>query len=85
MAERQAAVRETGAVRFLRPLLSIGRDRLRAFLTEAGQPWIEDPSNRSPAYARARCAAWPRFCRGEGWSAKRAADTARLGRDACRP
>ena len=76
-----AAVRETGSVRFLRPLLSTGRDRLRAFLTEAGQPWIEDPSNQSPAYARARLRGMAEMLSGEGWSAKRAADTARrLGR-----
>jgi tRNA(Ile)-lysidine synthase len=76
-----AAVRETGSVRFLRPLLSTGRDRLRAFLTEAGQPWIEDPSNQSPAYARARLRGVADVLSGEGWSAERAADTARrLGR-----
>jgi tRNA(Ile)-lysidine synthase len=76
-----AAVRETGSVRFLRPLLSTGRDRLRAFLTEAGQPWIEDPSNQSPAYARARLRGMAEVLSGEGWSAERAADTARrLGR-----
>jgi tRNA(Ile)-lysidine synthase len=76
-----AAVRETGSVRFLRPLLSTGRDRLRAFLIEAGQPWIEDPSNQSPAYARARLRGTAEMLSGEGWSAERAADTARrLGR-----
>ena len=76
-----AALRETGSVRFLRPLLSTGRDRLRAFLTEAGQPWIEDPSNQSPAYARARLRGMAEMLSGEGWSAERAADTARrLGR-----
>ena len=76
-----AAVRETGSVRFLRPLLSIGRDRLRAFLNDAGQPWIEDPSNRSPAYARARLRGMAEVLSGEGWSTERAADTARrLGR-----
>src|SRR4051794_25508676 len=76
-----AAVRETGSVRFLRPLLSTGRDRLRAFLTEAGQPWIEDSSNQSPAYARARLRGTAEMLSREGWSAERAADTARrLGR-----
>jgi tRNA(Ile)-lysidine synthase len=76
-----AAVRETGSVRFLRPLLSTGRDCLRAFLTEAGQPWIEDPSNQSPAYARARLRGMAEVLSGEGWSAERAADMARrLGR-----
>jgi tRNA(Ile)-lysidine synthase len=76
-----AALRETGSVRFLRPLLPVGRDRLRAFLNDAGQPWIEDPSNQSPAYARARLRGVADILSGEGWSAERAADTARrLGR-----
>jgi tRNA(Ile)-lysidine synthase len=76
-----AAVRETGSVRFLRPLLPVGRDRLRTFLTEAGQSWVEDPSNQSPAYARARLRSMADILSGEGWSAERAADTARrLGR-----
>jgi tRNA(Ile)-lysidine synthase len=76
-----AAVRETGSVRFLRPLLSVGRDRLRAFLNNADQPWIEDPSNQSPAYARSRLRSMAGTLSGEGWSAERAADTARrLGR-----
>jgi tRNA(Ile)-lysidine synthase len=76
-----AAVREIGSVRFLRPLLITCRDRLRAFLTESGQPWIEDPSNQSPAYARARLRGTIEVLSREGWSAERAADTARrLGR-----
>jgi len=76
-----AALRETGAVRLLRPLLSIAPDRLRAFLMEAGQPWIEDPSNRSQAYARPRLRGMAEVLAAEGWSAERAADTARrLGR-----
>ena len=76
-----SALRETGSVRFLRPLLSTSRDRLRAFLTEVGQPWVEDPSNQSPAYARARLRGMAEVLSGEGWSAERAADTARrLGR-----
>jgi tRNA(Ile)-lysidine synthase len=76
-----AALRETGAVRLLRPLLSIAPDHLRAFLTEAGQPWIEDPSNQSQAYARARLRGMAEVLAAEGWSAERAADTARrLGR-----
>jgi len=41
-------------VQLLRPLLDIGRDRLRAALRVRGQAWIEDPSNRDPSYARVR-------------------------------
>jgi len=40
--------------RFVRPLLGIGVDRLRAYLTELGSDWIEDASNADPRYARAR-------------------------------
>jgi tRNA(Ile)-lysidine synthase len=76
-----AALRETGSVRFLRPLLPVGRDHLRTFLREAGQSWVEDPSNQSPAYARARLRGVADILSGEGWSAERATDTARrLGR-----
>ena len=50
-----AAMREVierGGVRYLRPLLSIPRARLRATLQSADQAWIEDPSNLSPRFAR---------------------------------
>ncbi|WP_158044976.1 tRNA lysidine(34) synthetase TilS [Skermanella pratensis] len=47
-------LRETGAVRILRPLLGMPRARLKAVLEAAGQPWVEDPSNRSAAFARVR-------------------------------
>lgn len=43
-----------GGVQLLRPLLDVGRDRLRAALRLRGQGWIEDPSNRDPSYARVR-------------------------------
>jgi tRNA(Ile)-lysidine synthase len=49
-----APVAETAAVRLLRPLLGIGRDRLRATLRASRQAWIEDPSNESEAFARVR-------------------------------
>ena len=42
------------AVRLLRPLLAVDPARLKSFLQANGQDWIEDPSNRNPAYARAR-------------------------------
>jgi tRNA(Ile)-lysidine synthase len=31
--------------RFVRPLLDLGRDELRAFLVARGQPWVEDLTN----------------------------------------
>lgn len=45
---------ETGAVRVLRPLLGVPKQRLTAWLAERGVDWIEDPSNADPAFARAR-------------------------------
>lgn len=39
-------------VRLLRPLLPVSKDRLLATLEQAGQDYIEDPSNRDPRYTR---------------------------------
>ncbi len=41
-------------LRLLRPLLDVPKARLRATLGGQGQDWIDDPSNRNPAYARVR-------------------------------
>ncbi|HLY54193.1 MAG TPA: tRNA lysidine(34) synthetase TilS [Stellaceae bacterium] len=41
-------------LRVLRPLLGMPAERLRTTLTAAGQDWLEDPSNRNPAFARSR-------------------------------
>lgn len=49
-----AAVRELRGLRLLRPLLPIPKARLRGTLEALGQPWIDDPSNRDPVFARAR-------------------------------
>jgi tRNA(Ile)-lysidine synthase len=49
-----SAVREWAGVRLLRPLLGIAKRELRATLTTRGQDWIEDPSNRNPAFERVR-------------------------------
>ena len=49
-----AAVVETPDVRLLRPLLGVPRARLTATLKALGQPWLDDPSNRDPAFARVR-------------------------------
>ena len=46
------AVVERVGLRLLRPLLAVPRRRLEATLTSLGQPWIDDPSNHDPAYAR---------------------------------
>ena len=49
-----AAVRELAGLRLLRPLLPVPKARLRATLAAMGQPWLEDPSNSVPAFARSR-------------------------------
>ncbi len=49
-AIRQSAGR--GDIRLLRPLLKFERHRLRDFLIEVGQEWIEDPSNDNPKFTR---------------------------------
>jgi tRNA(Ile)-lysidine synthase len=49
-----APVREIAGLRLLRPLLCVPKRRLLATLRAAGQPWIEDPSNLAPRFARAR-------------------------------
>ena len=38
----------------IRPLLDLGRQNLRAMLADAGQAWIEDPSNFDETYERVR-------------------------------
>jgi tRNA(Ile)-lysidine synthase len=48
------AISETPWLRLLRPCLGVSRARLRAVLTARGQQWVDDPSNRDPAYARIR-------------------------------
>ena len=44
----------TEQVRLLRPLLAVPKDALKATLTALDQAWIEDPSNRNPAFGRVR-------------------------------
>jgi tRNA(Ile)-lysidine synthase len=44
----------------VRPLLSVSRTTLREHLVSRSLPWIEDPMNVDPRFARARIrAAWP--------------------------
>jgi tRNA(Ile)-lysidine synthase len=49
-----SALRQLDGVVLLRPLLAVGRGRLAAFLDALGQPYLSDPSNRNPAFERAR-------------------------------
>jgi tRNA(Ile)-lysidine synthase len=48
------AVASRDGVRLIRPLLLLPPSRLQATLLAAGQPWIEDPSNRDEAFERVR-------------------------------
>ncbi len=43
-----------GATWFVRPLLPLRREALRAFLTAGGVSWLDDPSNDNTAYERVR-------------------------------
>lgn len=48
------AVRELGCCRILRPLVDVPKARLLATLAAERQPFVNDPSNANPAFARAR-------------------------------
>lgn len=72
-----APVRWEPHVRILRPLLDVPHAALVATCLALGQEWIEDPSNRSPAYARGRLRAVSDALGAEGLSAERLCDTAR--------
>lgn len=49
-----AGVRDVGGVKLVRPLLGVEKARLRATLSDAGQVWIEDPSNENTQFERVR-------------------------------
>ena len=72
-----APVRWEPHMRILRPLLDVPHARLLATCRALGQEWIEDPSNRSPAYARGRLRAVADALSAEGLSAERLCETAR--------
>lgn len=72
-----AALRELGGVRLLRPLLDVPRARLAATCAALGQPWLEDPSNRMPRFARARLREAGAILAREGLTSERLADVAR--------
>ena len=64
-------------LRLLRPLLTVPKAALAATCATAGLEWVEDPSNRSPAYARARLRASAAVLESEGLTSGRLATTAR--------
>ncbi len=47
-------VRSSEQVHWLRPVLGLGREELRACLRELGVDWSEDPSNLDPKYDRVK-------------------------------
>ena len=49
-----APVSERGGILLLRPFLGVFPEDLRRRLAEAGQPFVEDPSNESPEFERVR-------------------------------
>jgi tRNA(Ile)-lysidine synthase len=71
-----APVSETYGVRLLRPLLALPRTRPEATLRRAGQPWIDDPSNRNTRFARVRIRSLAPALAGEGMTSDRLAATA---------
>ena len=48
------AIREMPGLRIIRPLLPVPKARLLGTCRHGGQPWVEDPSNHDPRFARAR-------------------------------
>ena len=46
-----------GRISLLRPLLSLRRETLRAYLRAEKQDWIDDPSNENPVFTRTRVGA----------------------------
>ena len=80
-----AAINEDAAgvdgLRLLRPLLAVPMARLRAVLTARGLPFVDDPSNRDPAYGRARMRLLAPVLAADGVTPERLARTAAaLGR-----
>lgn len=67
------SVSERHGITLLRPLLGTSKAHLRAVLDAWGQPWLEDPSNRSAAFARNRMRPVAEALAAEGLDAARVA------------
>ncbi len=74
-----APIVELPGLRLLRPLLGLPKVRLEATLRARGLDWIEDPTNRDPAQARARLRQLLPGLALEGLTAARRARIARPG------
>ncbi|MFV3127828.1 tRNA lysidine(34) synthetase TilS [Niveispirillum sp. KHB5.9] len=79
------AIREMDRLRLIRPLLPVGKDRLIATCRAMGQEWVEDPSNRNPAFARVQLRLSESVGKGDATAARAAAqDRAREDDEAAR-
>ncbi len=72
-----AGIRETGAVRLLRPVLGYAKSRLEATCRHLAQEWIVDPGNAAPRFARGRLRRVSAALATEGLTPERLADSAR--------
>ncbi len=73
-----------GGPRLLRPLLAVPAARLRATLAARRLPFVDDPSNRDPAFGRARMRRLAPILAADGVTSERLARTAAaLGRARC--
>lgn len=71
-----APLRQLDGVMLCRPLLGVAKARLEATLQDAGQAWVNDPSNANEAFERVRTRALLCHLDAEGVSAKRLAGAA---------
>ena len=79
-----ASLREMPGLRLLRPLLAVPKARLQATVRSRGVPWVEDPSNRDPAFARSHLRELRPALAARGLEPAKLAETARhLGRARC--
>ncbi|MBV8169474.1 MAG: tRNA lysidine(34) synthetase TilS [Alphaproteobacteria bacterium] len=69
-------VSHAAGCRLLRPLLDVPKARLVATCRAAGQAFVEDPSNRNPAFARVRLRAALPALGADGLAVRRLARTA---------
>jgi tRNA(Ile)-lysidine synthase len=77
-----APVVERHGVRLLRPLLTVPKDHLRAYLEGCAQDWLEDPSNQDAGFTRVRTRRAMPDMMAAGITPERiAGTTGRLGRD----
>ncbi len=71
-----------GALRLVRPLLGVSKERLIATCRARGWPMVVDPSNTNPRFARVRMRALLPLLSAEGLTAGRLAALARRAADA---